>query len=111
MRLTNGDRADLGHKLETYVLNSEHIDGKHKARVFAATLGITTETSELLRAALLTIAAHSDQAVSVGHILHGELFELRFTVEVDGRSANVLSGWIVLRDEDFPRLTTCYIVS
>jgi hypothetical protein len=25
-------------------------------------------------------------------------------------SATVLTGWIVLRNEDFPRLTTCHIV-
>jgi len=40
-------------------LNSEHPRGKHKARVFA-TLGITAENAEELRAALLTAAATAD---------------------------------------------------
>jgi len=40
MRLLNGDRADLGTKLEDYVLNADHRQGRHKARVFEAVLGI-----------------------------------------------------------------------
>jgi hypothetical protein len=43
VKLPNGDRADLGTKLSDYVLNSEHRRGRHKARVFESSLGITRE--------------------------------------------------------------------
>jgi len=41
MKLPNGDRADLGSKIEDYVLNPRHWEGRHKARVFESVLGIT----------------------------------------------------------------------
>jgi hypothetical protein len=41
MKLPNGERADLGSKIEDYVLNPSHWEGRHKARVFESMLGIT----------------------------------------------------------------------
>jgi hypothetical protein len=40
MKLSKGDRADLGTKIEDYVLNPRHWEGRHKARVFESLLGI-----------------------------------------------------------------------
>ncbi|MBI5385628.1 MAG: hypothetical protein HZA90_13195 [Verrucomicrobia bacterium] len=40
MKLPQGERADLGTKLETYTLNPWHRDGRHKARIFASVLGL-----------------------------------------------------------------------
>ena len=37
----NGDGADLGTKIEDYVLNLRHWDGRHRARGFESALGIT----------------------------------------------------------------------
>jgi tetratricopeptide (TPR) repeat protein len=49
-------------KLRDYSLNPRHPEGKHKARVFAAALGLTTEDAEWLRRELLTAASqHSCQ--------------------------------------------------
>lgn len=64
MKLPGGERAVLGTKLEDYSLNPLHRDGRHKARVFAAALGITLVNRELLRNALLDAAATSDAVVS-----------------------------------------------
>ena len=52
MRLPGGDAAivDLD-KLTGYCLNPDHPRGKHKARVFAATLGLTSEHAVILRTA------------------------------------------------------------
>src|SRR2546426_10343471 len=44
-----GDRADVGTKLEDYVLNMLHREGRHKARVFEAVLGVTAEYADVLR--------------------------------------------------------------
>lgn len=40
-------------KLRDYSLNFESPKGRHKARVFASALGITSENAEKLRACLL----------------------------------------------------------
>jgi hypothetical protein len=46
MKLPNGDRAEIQmEKLTGYCLNPDHSSGKHKAKVFAAALGITAENA------------------------------------------------------------------
>ena len=55
-----GDRADVGTKLEDYVLNMLHREGRHKARVFEAVLGVTAENADVLRRALLEAAASAE---------------------------------------------------
>jgi hypothetical protein len=110
MKLPNGARADLGTKLEDYSLNPLHREGQHKARVFAAVLGVTLENAELLRRAVLTAAAESDEVETRGDNGYGEVFVLRFPMRTETGSAPILTAWIVRRGEDFPRLTTCYIL-
>jgi len=110
MKLPNGSRCDLGAKLEDYSLNPTHREGRHKARVFEAVLGITLTNAELLRAAILSAAATSDEAEARGDNGFGEVFNLRFAITTRRGSATVLTGWIVRHNEDFPRLTTCYII-
>jgi hypothetical protein len=86
MRLPNGDRAELGTKLEDYALNMLHREGRHKARAFESVLGITAGSADVLRRAL------------------------RFPLSTAKGTGTVVSVWIVRHGEDFPRLTTCYIV-
>lgn len=110
MKLPNGERANLGTKLEDYSLNPLHRHGQHKARVFQSVLGITSENSSVLRDALRQAAANSDQAVHRGHNGFGTVYELRFSLSTAHGTATVLSGWIIRDDEDFPRLATCFII-
>jgi Domain of unknown function (DUF6883) len=110
MKLPNGGRADLGTKLEDYTLNPQHRDGRNKARVFDSVLGITLANADVLRHALLDAAANSDQVESRGDNGFGEVHVLRFPLTTMKGTATVLSAWIIRRGEDFPRLTTCYIV-
>ena len=79
-------------------------------RVFAATLSITLDNRQLLRDALLQAAATSDAAESRGDNGFGEMFLLRFPLTTSKGAAIILSVWIVRHGEDFPRLTTGYIV-
>ncbi len=52
MRLPNGDRAVVEDaKLLDYCLSPSHPRGRHKARVFAAALGITAAEVALLKGA------------------------------------------------------------
>ena len=52
----------------------------------------------------------SDEAESRGDNGFGEVFVLRFPMATPTGTAMVLTAWIVRHSEDFPRLTTCYIL-
>jgi hypothetical protein len=110
MKLPNGERADLGTKLRDYVLNPQHRSGRHKARVFASTLGIALGNAESLHQAIVRAAASSTEAEARGDNGHGDVYVLRFPLRTPQGEAVVLTAWIVRHGEDFPRLTTCYIV-
>jgi hypothetical protein len=110
MKLPNGDRADLGTKLEDYSLNPLHRHGQHKARVFESALGITITNKDVLARALLEAAKYSGEFVALGDNGFGETYALRFRLTTGKGSATVLGAWIVRHNEDFPRLTTCFIV-
>lgn len=89
MKLPNGRRADLGAKLEDYTLNPLHRDGKNKARVFDAVLGITLANADVLRHALLDAAANSSQAESRGENGFGKVYVLRFPLTTAKGKATV----------------------
>jgi hypothetical protein len=110
VKMPNGERAELGTKLEDYSLNPLHRHGQHKARVFQSVLGITLADPDALRTALERAAATSKNAVHRGNNGFGEVYELRTTLTTRRGTATILSAWIIRNGEDFPRLTTCFIV-
>src|SRR5574341_2493887 len=101
MKLPNGDRADLGTKIEDYVLNPRHWEGRHKARVFESVLGITLANREALRQAILSAAENSGEAEPLGNNGHGEVYVLRFLLETRQGRGTVLTVWIIRDGEDF----------
>jgi hypothetical protein len=90
-------------------LNPEHPRGRHKARVFAAALGLTGAHADELRAALLQ-AARSEDATASDQDEYGQRYVLDFTMNGPGGCGRVRSSWIVRTGEDFPRLTSCYVL-
>lgn len=96
-------------KLRDYCLSREHPRGKHKARVFASSLGLTGEDSEELRQALLS-AAVSGVATLAEEDEYGQRYMLDFEMSTEAGSATVRSGWIVHSGEDFPRFTSCWVL-
>jgi hypothetical protein len=110
VKLPFGERADLGTKLEDYTLNTEHRDGKHKARVFESSLGITQSNAGLLRDALIHAAATAENVLAKGDNGFGEVYVLDFSYSVESRFAIIRSVWTVRHGEDFPRLSTCYVL-
>jgi hypothetical protein len=110
VKLPFGDRADLGTKLEDYTLNPFHRDGRHKARVFEAALGITQGNLEVLQTALYNAATESDNAIAKGDNGFGEVYVLDFPLATTSGSAMARSVWIVRHNESIPRLTTCYVI-
>lgn len=110
MKLPKGNRANLGTKLEDYSLNPLHRHGQHKARVFESVLGITLVNKEVLSRALLAAAKNSNETADLGDNGFGKTYVLRFRLMTEKASATVLSAWIIRHNEDFPRLTPCFIV-
>ena len=108
MTLPNAERAIVDiRKLHDYCLNPLHDEGQHKARLFAATLGMTADDAEGLRDLLLkAVTTHE------AHLGRRDIYGQRYTVDCQvvwqGKRAMIRSGWIIEHHTDVPRLTTCY---
>lgn len=94
-------------KLREYCLNSDHSQGKHKARLFSSILGMNPDDAESLREILLEIVKTNEAELGRNDEF-GQRYTLDFTLEWQGRSSRVRSGWIIEHNSDFPKLTTCY---
>jgi hypothetical protein len=110
MKLPNGARAIIDlRKLRDYCLSPAHRYGQHKAKLFASALGITMKDIDSLYAALLTAAKERD-AVPTRNNGFGQIYEVEFEMTGNRGSTTVLGVWIVLENEEIPRLVTCYPV-
>ena len=110
MKLPNSDRAVVDiDKLRNYCLNPNHPKGKHKARVFASALGITALDAEELQQILLRVVTTND-ATPLEEDAYGKRYRLDFVMIRDELEATIRSGWIVRSGEDFPRLTSCFVL-
>jgi hypothetical protein len=94
-------------KVRDYLLSPTHPVGKFKAAFFA-TLGYTQhEWAELQRDLVRT--AHSQLAVQGRFSRHGNKYEVSATLTgPSGRSAAVVTVWIVRHGERVPRFVTAY---
>jgi hypothetical protein len=110
MRLPNPELAIIDDlKLAGYSLNMEHNEGKHKARVFKSALNMDVSHAEKLKEALLTALSNYD-AVPTKRNPFGQKYIIDFPLNHEEKTAIIHSVWIVLDDEDFPRLITCYVL-
>src|SRR5947209_7776413 len=100
MKLPNGEREDVGSKLQEYVLNVFHRQGQHKARAFDSVVGIRTDNAEILRMALLDVAPNSDVATYKGDNGHGDIYEIRFSLTTEKGAPVILRAWIIQHGED-----------
>jgi len=109
MKLPQGERAvvDLA-KLRNYCLNPEHLRGRHKARVFAARLGLDSGDASRLREALLQ-AACAEEVVEGHADEHGRRYILDFGMKTLRGGGTIRSIWLVPGPEHPPRLVTCYV--
>ncbi|MGK7960042.1 DUF6883 domain-containing protein [Crocosphaera sp.] len=85
MKLPNQDRIkqeQILKKLTTYALNFNHTDGKHKARLFKAKLGITLNNQEKLIKAIFE--ALNTESVSYSTTSqYGDKYVIDFIMETD----------------------------
>jgi hypothetical protein len=109
MKLPNGENAVVEiDKFAEYLLNPDHPRRKHKARVFAATCGLTAERTESLRDQLLA-AAHDGDAIERFSDEFGRRFMIEWIVGGPAGQAAMLTAWILRRGESFPRFVSGYI--
>jgi len=110
VKLPNGKKAVVEiAKLRDYCLSVAHPEGRHKARVFRAVLGIGPADSHMLQERLRE-AARDQEAIAGEVDGFGQRYVIDFPLEHEGRRALVRTAWIVLTDDDFPRLTSCYVL-
>ena len=108
MRLPYADQAIVDiKKLSDYSLNGLHPEGKHKARVFAATLGFSSDARRL-RALILT-AFSTEEATRGVADEHGERYIVDFATEGLRGMVNIRTAWITDRGEIAPRLVSCFV--
>lgn len=110
MKLPNSENAVVDiRKLRDYCLDPSHPKGRYKARVFHSALGLTRDDAEELRAALLSAARSADAIVGEADE-YGQRYMLDFEMQSGTGNATIRSAWIVLRGENFPRLSSCYVL-
>ena len=106
MQLPGAERAFVDPpKLRDYLLSPEHPVGRTKERFFAA-LGFSRSAWPVLRTALLDLAIRGEASPGPANA-HGQKYEVSGTIQgPNGREAWILTIWIILSGEDFPRFVT-----
>ena len=108
MTVPNAERAIVDiRKLRDYCLDPTHDEGKHKARLFAASLGMTKDDAGDLRDALLQAVKTSEASLG-RRDGYGQRYTVDFAFEWHRKRAVIRSGWIIEHGSDTPRLTSCY---
>jgi hypothetical protein len=108
MPMPHAERAVVDiRKLRDYCLNPMHDEGQHKARVFAAALGMTADDAEELREFLLQAVKTADAQLG-RRDAYGQRYTVDFLLTWHDRQTMVRSGWIIEHNADTPHLTTCY---
>jgi len=77
--------------------------------VFRAALGLTLADADILLAMLMDAAATAEGVAGVADEF-GKRYETDFQATTSAGQAVVRAAWIIRTGEDFPRLTTCYVL-
>jgi len=110
MKIPNADNAVIEmQKLIDYCLDPDHPRGKHKARVFLSSCGLTAEHAGQLRVALLNAAQNLDAELGEEDD-YGQRYVIDLEVTGPAGTARVRSAWIIRHEEDFPRFVSCYVL-
>ncbi len=110
MKLPNAVQAIAEiEKLRDYCLSETHPRGKHKARVFATTLGITSEDANVLRDLILQ-GVQNEEAKLGEQDEYGQRYVVDVPIRYASKEAIVRTTWIIHSGETVPRLTSCYVL-
>lgn len=98
-------------KLTGYALNPNASDGGFKARAFNEVLGYNLENYTELKQKIIE-NFREDRLVYKREDKFGKRYELVMKITgPNGRTANVLTAWIIEKDGSEPRLTSLYITN
>lgn len=108
MKLPNVERAVIDRtKVANYLLSEAHMVGRFKSAFFT-TLGYSTAAWEVLAADLQRHAVENE-ATSTETNQYGQKYEVRGSLSgPSGKTAVLITVWIVLHGENFPRFVTAY---
>ena len=108
MRIPTAERAIVAPaKIRDYLLSTSHPVGRFKAPFFSS-LGYTSANWRRLERDLLDLAVSGDAELGK-HSPYGQKYEIRGTLRgPSGRSAKVLSVWIILFGGDAPQFVTAF---
>ena len=108
--LPNIDKMRIpAEKFTQYALNCDK--SPDKALAFRLALGYTENDAQMLIENIKSNAANF-KAIPKGNKGFGETYECIMSIEgKNGKTANVLTSWIVRDGESFPRLTNAYITN
>lgn len=108
MLLPNIENASIDiRKLADYVLNSNHPEGRHKARVFLAAIGLGATDVEWLSTKLLA-GLRESEAVLQSNSIWGPIYRVDMDIVRGQRCAKVRTGWLC--SAGAARLVTCYVI-
>lgn len=108
--LPNYEKAVISRdKLEGYVLNPTHDEGRHKARVFKSALGFEqSDWEELKRRILDELPYH--EAISQGEGLWGRRYLVILPIAgLNTKTADIETVWIIRPKTNFPTLVTTLV--
>jgi len=109
MLLPNADKAIIKtEKITDYVLNFEHLEEKNKARVFASALGLKKENSDFLINAIRE-AIQTIDAVKQFSSAFGTKYTVDFDLKFKNKIARIRTAWIIEKEDNLPRLISCYV--
>jgi hypothetical protein len=97
-------------KLIDYCLSDSHPVGKHKARVFMSALDFSIENFQELKEGILD-GILNNEATQTEINQYGVLYVVNVLIMNPPKEAMVRTGWIIKELEDFPRLTSCYVIT
>jgi len=89
-------RESIALKLDRYLLNPFHENGKHKAKWFKTALGFTIQNRDLLAQ---QIKFDPDKAIFLRRCLHGWIYKQNIDIiGVTGKTIPITFEWIINRD-------------
>lgn len=108
MPVQGADRAIVEpRKLRDYLLSSAHPVGRFKSAFFAS-LGYEQNSWGVLSADLHNLVT-SEDAEPIDSTPFGQKYEVKGRLKgPNGKEADVVTVWIILGGEDFPRFVTAF---
>lgn len=107
--LPNYELAEIpDEKIYGYCLNSSHERGKYKARVFYQVFGISDNDGELLKSEIISKLQVS-KVTDIRENDHGTIYTVPLKICIFEKEVEIITAWIIRKNNTVPQLITCYV--